>query len=312
VPSNPAPSEAFKTADAASYDAVAADFDRLAERFSLPIAARVVELAGLGTGARVLDVGCGSGVLTRLAARSVGEAGRVVGVDLSSGMLERAREEAAAECLAPRVEFRRGDAERLDLPSASFDAVLSLFALRHFPDPERAVHEMQRVSRPGAPTVVAVGGRPPLASPELPKALARLARERLLGLLGRAPLSAPRFLESLLEEHLPAEAGEEHGAPHGGLGAGAELAPLLRRVGYERVRVEWRGQASTLESIDDFWNLQVTLSSRARKCLARAAKGDVARLRERHDALCRRALERGGRLVYRSGALVAVGWRPAH
>src|SRR5438093_4783887 len=82
--------DAFKRGDAASYDGVADQFEHYTERFTDSIARRLVGLARLAPEARVLDVGCGTGIVSRIAAGTMGPAGRVVGLDLSDGMLSQA------------------------------------------------------------------------------------------------------------------------------------------------------------------------------------------------------------------------------
>lgn len=129
----------FKTQDAASYNQVAQSFDRLVTQLSAPVAARLVALAGLAPNNHVLDVGSGTGIVALRAAGTMGPSGRVVGIDLSDGMLEVARQNAREQGLADCVEFRKMDAESLDCQNGSFDAVVSLFALRHFPHPEMAL-----------------------------------------------------------------------------------------------------------------------------------------------------------------------------
>lgn len=109
---------------------------------------RVLDLAHVARGDRVLDVGCGTGVLARAAVGRVGPPGRVVGVDPNDGM------RAVAQRRCPGVEIVAGFAEALPFPDASFDAVLSQFALMFFADREGALQEMRRVLRPGGRLVV--------------------------------------------------------------------------------------------------------------------------------------------------------------
>lgn len=99
--------------------------------------------AGLAPGQRVLDVGCGTGVLARMAADRVGPTGQVTGLDLNEGMLQVARR------LRPDIQWRRGDAADLPFPADEFDAALCQSALMFIPDATRAVAEMARVCRPG-------------------------------------------------------------------------------------------------------------------------------------------------------------------
>jgi len=107
--------------------------------------------AGLGLAAadQFLDVGCATGAAVRSASATVELA---VGVDRSAAMVRRARALAAA---SPGTGFVVADAGQLPFPAATFSAVLSTTALRHFNDPTRAVQEMVRVLGPGGRLVVA-------------------------------------------------------------------------------------------------------------------------------------------------------------
>lgn len=302
---------AFKIEDAASYDSVVDDFDLLTNRYGSPIAEKVIGLIDILPGHGVLDVGCGTGVLTLLAARRVGEQGHVVGLDLSDGMLAKARTLAQAGGSGDRIEFVKGDAEHLDFADGAFEAVVSLYALRHFPAPEQALREMFRCSVPGARTLVAVGSAPPLFSGAFFKAGLRVASDRILGLIGRAPLYATTFLDQLIEHRLGNAHHDEHAAwTHGVREYSGTVAELMRRVGYKNIHSTWVGHAAVLDSPQEFWTLQVTLSSAARKRIQSASPAQIADLRAEFDRICGVQLARGGRLIYCSGALITTGRRP--
>lgn len=111
---------------------------------------RVIEAADIVPGHRVLDIACGTGVVTRDIAAIVGYARPPVGLDLSAGMLEVARS------IAPQVEWRQGDADHLPFADGSFDRVVCQYGLMFFRDPVRALSEMLRVLRPGGRLAVAV------------------------------------------------------------------------------------------------------------------------------------------------------------
>jgi len=108
-----------------------------------------VTLLGVAPGERVLDVGCGSGAVTRTLARRVAPGGRAVGIDASPALLEVARELADKAGLGGWIEFKAGDCRALPFSDASFDAVLAATTLSHVPDPGRGLAEMVRVTRPG-------------------------------------------------------------------------------------------------------------------------------------------------------------------
>lgn len=108
-----------------------------------------LSLLGLSPGERVLDVGCGSGVVTRAIARRVVPEGRVIGVDSSPALLAVAREYADASHLAGQIEWRLADCRKLPFTDASFDAVLAATVLAHVPGALDALAEMVRVAKPG-------------------------------------------------------------------------------------------------------------------------------------------------------------------
>src|SRR5258708_826173 len=101
-----------------NWSQAAPQYGKLADDLFRPMARAFVKFAGIKPGQAVLDVACGPGTATVLAARAVGPAGKVVGVDLSPGMLE-----AAGERLGT-IELREMNAEALDLHDAAFDVVL--------------------------------------------------------------------------------------------------------------------------------------------------------------------------------------------
>src|SRR5262245_6678252 len=116
----------------------------------VPVAERLVDLADLRAGSRVLDVATGSGNAALAAARLGSD---VVGIDYVDALLDRGRERAAAEHLT--IDLRPGDAEDLPFADASFDAVLSVFGSMFAPDHDQTAREIARVTRPGGTIALA-------------------------------------------------------------------------------------------------------------------------------------------------------------
>ena len=119
--------------------------------------------AGLAPGEAVLDLGSGAGLDALIAARLVGGAGRVVGLDLAEAMVAKARANAATVG-ASQVEFRHGYAEALPADAGTFHAVIVNGLLNLAPEKAAAVREIFRVLRPGGRALVAeivTDGTPP-------------------------------------------------------------------------------------------------------------------------------------------------------
>ena len=111
------------------------------------LVSRLAERAAVPRGARVLDVGCGFGASALWLARRLGC--EVTGVTISPVQLHHAEERARAEGLADRVRFLLMDADRLDLPPASFDVVWVIECCEHLPDKARFFADCARLLRPG-------------------------------------------------------------------------------------------------------------------------------------------------------------------
>jgi len=302
--------EAFKVRDAGSYDDLTAEFDRFTARLSQPLAEHLVALAQLTPGERVLDIGTGTAVIALLAAGRVAPKGAVTGIDLSEGMLKAASEKASRTGLAPLAQFRHMDAEALEFADASFDAVLSLFALLHFPNPLTALKEMLRVLRPGGRLVLAIGSRPSLASRKGFAQAVHHLRSRGLVRQGKL-LIAPGFLDSLVEKHLPrAQEPEESDLASRHHARARNVPGLIRSAGFHVIRTEWMGHESAMENAEEFWDVQRTFSSIARKRLATASAEMLEAIRREFSDACAEVQARGGRLVYPFGAFFVIARRP--
>ncbi|MCV0440250.1 MAG: methyltransferase domain-containing protein [Hydrogenophaga sp.] len=139
------------------WDLAADDYEALWQAQLAQAQARLLAHVALQPGEQVLDVACGTGLVSLRAAQAVRPGGQVTGVDLSARMVEAAEQRAQVDPLHP-ARFLRMDAEQLDLADGGFDVALCAFGLMYLPEPEQAVREMARVVRPGGRIGLAVWG----------------------------------------------------------------------------------------------------------------------------------------------------------
>jgi SAM-dependent methyltransferase len=122
-----------------------------------PAQSLMLDMAALQPGERVLDVACGTGLVSFRIIDAVGETGAVVGTDISGEMIETARRHAAERGL-DNGRFERFDAEDLQLEDDPFDAALCGLGLMYVPNPMKALEEMRRLLKPGGRAAAAVWG----------------------------------------------------------------------------------------------------------------------------------------------------------
>jgi SAM-dependent methyltransferase len=121
------------------------------QRPAIDLPASVLDLAGIGPDSTVADIGCGNGAyLAELIRRD--HRGPMLGVDMSMGML------AAASSRAPRATLLAGNAAALPLADHIADLAMANHMLYHVPDPERAIAELRRITRPGGQVIVTLNG----------------------------------------------------------------------------------------------------------------------------------------------------------
>jgi len=152
----------FREAQHRSWDSAAAgwkEWSEFTDRASQHISERLVELAGVRPGSRVLDVAAGYGEPALTAAHRAGPEGHVVATDISAEMLAFGRERAAASGLG-NLEFTESDAAGLDFPPASFDAAVSRFGIIFEPEAEAAAERIRSFLKPGARIAIASWGEP--------------------------------------------------------------------------------------------------------------------------------------------------------
>jgi ubiquinone/menaquinone biosynthesis C-methylase UbiE len=140
------------------WDRAASTYEQSWQKQLEPAQTRLTEMAALGPGEKVLDLACGTGLVTFRAAQAVGPGGAVTGTDISDAMID-ACTRAASERGVHQATFQRMEAEQLAFPDASFDAVLCGLGMMYVTDFAGSIAEMFRVTRPGGRAVSAVWGR---------------------------------------------------------------------------------------------------------------------------------------------------------
>lgn len=218
------------------FDGAAAAYDRTGPSLFARWGARLVELMAPEPGAYLLDVATGRGAVLLPAAQRIGPSGRVVGIDLAVAMVEQAA--AAAHNLASEnagVTLRKMDAEHLDFPNASFDAVSCAFAVFLFPAQDTALREMARVCKPDGRIGLSVFGRTPPPFDPGWSILGNLAMD--YGVSVRLPQRA-----TLSPDNLEA---------------------LLNQNGFRDVQITSELTDAVYTNEEDWWAFQFTLGTRA-------------------------------------------------
>lgn len=146
--------QAFRDFEHAAWEEQASDYHSVASG-RIEVVESLLDAAEVGPGDRLLDVACGTGVLTQAAA---GRGAHAIGLDFSASMVGAARRHC------PGLDFREGDAEDLPFNQGSFDTVICSFGLLHFPHPDRAISEAFRVLAPAGRYLFTVWS-PPERSP---------------------------------------------------------------------------------------------------------------------------------------------------
>lgn len=179
------------------FNGIAAPDYGVDARFFPAMGRRLVELAEIPGGARVLDVAAGRGAILFPVAEQIGEQGRVIGIDLAAAMVRETASEII--CLGlTSAEMRQMDAEQLEFPDSSFDCVLCGFALFFFPQLGRALSEFYRVLKPGGRFAATTFGESDERMEWYEQLLTAYKISRPI--LGTQPLEKPAELEAALNQ----------------------------------------------------------------------------------------------------------------
>lgn len=186
-----------------------------------PVADDLIAIADLQPGERVLDVACGTGVVTRLAAERVGTAGSVTGLDINRGMLAVAGSATPSDM---SIDWQEANAESMPFPDNAFDVVLCQMGLQFVPSKLTALREMRRALETGGRAVICVPGPKPPLFAIMTDALARY--------LGPEAASFGDLVFSMHDVD--------------------ELKELMRSAGFQDVGVEAKSKSLRLPAPADF------------------------------------------------------------
>jgi O-methyltransferase/aklanonic acid methyltransferase len=230
----PEPTAAIKQIMEKIFDEAAVSYDRVGPSIFTRFGERLVEHMPLAPGARVLDIATGKGAVLLPAARRVGPEGHVIGIDLSGAILQETELLVRAEGLT-KVELCKMDAEHLEFPDQSFDAVTCAFAIFFFPDVDAALREMYRVLKPGGCLAITNFNKTPLPfSPGVPMLIQQFMAHQVKLQTTTQFAYTPQEVES-----------------------------LLSRSGFSSIETHSETNDIVYENVEDWWDFLLTLAPRA-------------------------------------------------
>jgi ubiquinone/menaquinone biosynthesis C-methylase UbiE len=215
------------------FDDAASLYNRAGPSIFTQFGERLVEQMPLTPGESVLDVATGTGAVLLPAARRVGTEGHVTGVDLSRVILQEAERAVRADELT-NVELRKIDAEHLEFPDQTFDAVICAFGLFLFPDMGAALREMYRVCKPGGNIGVSIFDK---TSPPFNPGW---------------PILFQQFMAHQVGVRMPQPIAY---APE-------EVEALLSQVGFHSIETHSETNDIVYADVEDWWTFQLTLGPR--------------------------------------------------
>ena len=140
------------------WDKASGYYEAYWQKQLFPAQQKLLQLANIKSGDTIIDIACGTGLVSFPAAEQAGNDGFVMANDISDKMVETGTA-IAKERNVSNISFQRMDAEQLEVEDHSYDIALCALGLMYFPDPLKAIKEMRRVLKPGGHAVVAVWGQ---------------------------------------------------------------------------------------------------------------------------------------------------------
>ena len=286
-----------------AYDAVAEVYNKSLAEYSARFARDLIDLMFPQKGEAALDIAGGTGAAGLKVAERIGKDGNVTITDISPGMLEQARKNAAARDLS-NVQTRVMDAEHLDFPDATFDMVTCSIGIMFFPDVRlrhrgslqssqaRRANRLHRLERSGTVSFLR------LSHDRSPKAMAPAPIRLLL----RAPGIGSAVLRKLLVSNLAS------GFSPARFSATGSLEKHLTRAGFQSVRRELRAYPLEFRNFEEFWNT-ITKGTPARAMATRLPAKVIAEVKEE---VCAHMMNpTTGALYFHNEAALVLARKPA-
>jgi SAM-dependent methyltransferase len=275
--------EAYRADSRERWEAAASGWARERESFqrdAMPVSRWLLDAAHLQPGHTVLELAAGPADTGLLAAELVAPGGRAIITDNADAMIEVAKARAE-EVGATNVEIRPMEAEWIDLPTASVDAVLCRWGFMLLADPEAALRETRRVLRPGGRVALAAW-----AGPDQNPWFAGIAEVMVdRGVVPEPPPDAPGPLA---------------------FGRPGLIQELLDAAGFDDIEVEPLEFAFHTPSLDAWWEHSVALSGSFSRALARLSPAEHYELRDAVDAVYAPYVRSDGSLEIPARALMAA------
>jgi SAM-dependent methyltransferase len=275
--------EAYRADSRERWESAAAGWDRYREallRDTMEVSRWMLDAAGLQPGHTVLELAAGTGDTGLMAAELVAPGGKAIITDGAEAMVAAARERAK-EVGATNVELRTMEAEWIDLPAASVDAVLSRFGYMLLADPEAALRETRRVLRPG--------GRVALSAWDAAEHNPWLTR-----------IGAVLIERGLVEREPPGSPGPL------AFGAPGRIEELLDAAGFDDVEVQPLDLELHAGSVDEWWDHAVATSGRFSRVVAGLSPAEHYEVRDAVDAAYAEFVRPDGSVAIPGRALVAA------
>lgn len=191
--------DVYRITDRLDDDTLNVIVERLETRGRHPRALAIIDeyldAVNVDAAADVLDIGCGTGVVSRRIARRPNFAGRIIGIDLSAYLTHAAARLAEAEGLGHRIDFRTGDSHTLGIPDNSLDIVVAHTLLSHVNDPVAVLKEISRILKPGGVAALFDGDFASMTFGASDAAQGRRTDELIIG----AIITQPRVMRQMPE-----------------------------------------------------------------------------------------------------------------